>query len=120
MTVWEPAVLVLCWALLAAQFDLDCARPAEARTRVGQLMLAEIEGAEDIHRAVMWEAFGRCPAGEAGRSCRENERRRFEGQWEQQKKAIEAKYRTMLSEFEQRCRAAVTLARPAAAGAPST
>ena len=76
---------------------------------VGRLRLAEIEGAEDIHRAAMWDAFGRCPAGAAGQPCRDEERRRFERQWEEQKRRIDDKYRSVLGEFEQRCRATITL-----------
>ena len=33
---------------------------------LGRMRLAEIEGAEDIHWAAMWDAFGHCPAGGAG------------------------------------------------------
>jgi hypothetical protein len=87
--------------------DLDCERPAEARAFIALLQLAEIEGAEDIHRAAMWEAFGRCPAGDTGGPCRSAEQRRFEGRWEEQRRAIEAKYREMLRAFEERCRAVI-------------
>jgi len=90
-----------------AQTELDCSRPAESRALIGRLELAEIEGAEDIHRAAMWEAFGHCPAGAAGEPCRARERRRFEAQWEEQKRRIEGKYRGVLAEFEQRCRAVI-------------
>jgi hypothetical protein len=68
-------------------------------------MLSEIEGAEDIHRAAMWEAFGRCAPSANASLCRERERQHFEAQWERQKKEIEDKYRKMLSEFEERCQA---------------
>jgi hypothetical protein len=92
--------------------ELDCERPAEARAFIAQLRLAEIEGAEDIHRAAMWEAFGRCPAGEgAGGPCRAAEQRRFERLWEEQRRGIEAKYREVLGAFEQRCRAIISLIR---------
>jgi hypothetical protein len=92
-----------------AQLELDCAHPAEARTLLGRLRLAEIEGAEDIHRAAMWDAFGRCPAAAAGEPCRTEERRRFEAQWDEQKRRIEDKYRDLLGEFEQRCRPVISL-----------
>ena len=88
--------------------ELDCERPAEARAFIAQLRLAEIEGAEDIHRAAMWEAFGRCPAGDAGGPCRAAEQRRFERLWEEQRRGIEAKYRDVLGAFEQRCRAIIS------------
>jgi hypothetical protein len=96
-------------ALAAGDVDLDCERPGHARNHVARLMLAEIEGAEDIHRAVMWEAFGRCATGAAGEPCRERERRRFGARWDQQKSEIEAKYRRMLSDFEERCRSSIGL-----------
>ena len=108
MTGWfGGAVLVV--ALAVGDIDLDCARPGQARNHVARLMLAEIEGAEDIHRAIMWEAFGRCAAGEV---CRERERRRFGAQWDQQKGQIEAKYRRMLSDFAERCRRSIGLGPP--------
>jgi hypothetical protein len=91
------------------QVEIDCERPAEARAYIAQLRLAEIEGAEDIHRAAMWEAFGRCPAGEAGRPCRAAEQRRFEARWEERRREIDTKYREMLGAFEQRCRAIISL-----------
>ena len=99
------AGIVLGWAVSSAQLEMDCARPHQARNVVGRLMLSEIEGAEDINRAAMWEAFGHCPGGPGAAACREEEQRRFEAQWERQKRAIEDKYRKMLSEFEERCQA---------------
>jgi hypothetical protein len=92
----------------ASRSQLDCARPAEARRLIGLLTLAEIEGAEDIHRAATWDALGRCPAGAAGEPCRDGVRRRSATAWQRQKRQIEAKYRTMLAEFEQRCFASIT------------
>ena len=95
-----------------AQSELDCARPAQGRELVARLRLAEIEGAEDIHRAAMWEAFGRCPEGAAGGPCRTAERQRFAAEWERERAHIEAKYRAVLSDFERRCRAIISRARP--------
>ncbi|HEY7651252.1 MAG TPA: hypothetical protein VIG07_00415 [Methylomirabilota bacterium] len=87
-----------------AQAELDCARPAQGRELIARLRLAEIEGAEDIHRAAMWDAFGRCPEAQAGGPCRAATRERFEAEWERKRAQIEAKYRTVLSDFERRCR----------------
>jgi hypothetical protein len=98
---------ILSGTLLGAETDLDCARPDQAKIWLARLMLSEIEGAEDIHRAAMWDAFGRCAPGANGGPCRESQRRRFEAQWDRQKKEIEDKYRKMLSDFEDRCRAAI-------------
>jgi hypothetical protein len=109
---WWILGLGLSWAATTAQLEMDCARPQQARNVVGRLMLSEIEGAEDAHRAAMWEAFGRCPGGSLAGACRQKEQQRFEAQWERQKKAIEDKYRKMLAEFEERCRATVTDASP--------
>jgi hypothetical protein len=88
-----------------AQSEPDCGRPTQGRELIARLRLAEIEGAEDIHRAAMWEAFGRCPEGAAGGPCRAAEQRRFEAEWEGQRALIDAKYRAVLSDFEVRCRA---------------
>ena len=57
----------------------------------------------------MWEAFGRCASRGAGEPCRERERRRFDAQWDEQKRQIEAKYRRMLSDFAERCRSSISL-----------
>lgn len=92
------------------QADLDCTRPAQGRELIARLRLGEIEGAEDIHRAAMWEAFGRCPEGAAGGPCRIAERQRFETEWEGKRAQIEAKYRAVLSDFERRCRAVISRA----------
>ena len=108
-------LLLVLWATLhlplalgtAGDPDLDCARPAEARAYIALLRLAEIEGAEDIHRAAMWEAFGRCPEGDGGGSCRATEQRRFEGRWEVERRAIEDKYRDVQAAYEARCRGAI-------------
>jgi hypothetical protein len=89
--------------------ELDCEHPAEARAFIGQLQMAEIEGAEDIHREAMWNAFGRCPAGDGGGPCRREEQRRFEAQWEVKRREIDAKYRGVLGAFEQLCRAIISL-----------
>ena len=102
--VWVVGV-ILGWSISWAQLEMDCARPQQARNVVGRLMLSEIEGAEDSNRAAMWEAFGRCPGGPGATACRQKEQQRFEAQWERQKKAMEDKYRKMLSEFEERCQA---------------
>ena len=107
------AVACLAVALLAAppgqaQSEPDCARPTEGRELIARLRLAEIEGAEDIHRAAMWEAFGRCPEGAAGTPCRTAERQRFEAEWDGKRAQIEAKYRAVLSDFERRCRAIIS------------
>lgn len=92
----------------AADPELDCDRPAEARAYIALLRLAEIEGAEDIHRAAMWDAFGRCPGGDGGAPCRAGERRRFEAQWEVQRRAIEDKYRDVQAAYEARCRSSIS------------
>ena len=102
-----------------AQSEPDCSRPAQGRELIARLRLAEIEGAEDIHRAAMWEAFGRCPEGAAGGSCRTAEQRRFEAEWEGQRAQIDAKYRAVLSDFELRCRAIIGRLAPGALRAAS-
>ena len=66
-----------------------------------------IEGAEDIARGAMWEAFGRCPVGPAREACVAGARKRFETTWGREKAAIERKYERMLEEFDALCRGAV-------------
>lgn len=112
MVIW----LTVLWATgllapgtpAAAGPDLDCEHPAESRAFIGRLRLADIEGAEDIHREAMWAAFGRCPPGSDGGACRTEEQRRFDARWEVERRAIEAKYRAVLGAFEQRCRGAIS------------
>jgi hypothetical protein len=102
-----------------AQSEPDCSRPAQGRELIARLRLAEIEGAEDIHRAAMWEAFGRCPEGAAGGACRIAEQRRFEAEWDGKRAEIDAKYRAALSDFERRCQASISRLRPGALRAAS-
>lgn len=106
VTKWGLA-LGLAGMLLGLPLDLDCARPAAARELIGRARLSEIEWAEDVNRAAMWEAFGHCPAGPRSEACRDEERARFGAEMDGQKAAIEAKYRLMLKEFENRCRASI-------------
>jgi hypothetical protein len=60
----------------------------------------------------MWEAFGGCEPGNTGQPCRDRERRRFDARWDQEKQQLEAKYRRMLSDFEERCRSSIGRVRP--------
>jgi hypothetical protein len=99
--------LGLAGLLHGVQLDLDCARPAAARELIGRARLSEIEWAEDVNRAAVWEAFGRCPPGPRAEACRDEQRTRFGAEMDGQKAAIEAKYRLMLEEFEERCRASI-------------
>jgi len=107
---WLASVLLLLAGATAPadRLGLDCAQPAAARTLVGLLMLSEIEGAEDINRAAMWEAFGRCPPGPARQACASREQSLFEARWSEEKRRIELKYEKVLSDFEARCRASLT------------
>ena len=107
---WVAGALLLL-AGATAQADplgLDCAQPAAARTLVSRLILSEIEGAEDINRAAMWEAFGRCPPGPAREACAAREQSLFEAKWYEEKRRIEQKYEKMLNDFEARCQASLT------------
>src|SRR5262249_39081991 len=106
----RPAAVPAFWLTLVmagastAQIDLDCSRLQESRSMIGRLELAEIEGAEDIHRAKMGAAFGGCRGGAAGGPCRAAERDRYGAEWEGQKRRIQAKYGAMRADLERRCR----------------
>lgn len=100
--------LLLAGILHATQLELDCARPNAARDLIGRLMLSDIEWAEDVNRAAMWEAFGRCAARPQAEACREERRKRFAADLDRQKAAIEAQYQRMLKDFEERCQASIT------------
>ena len=93
------------WGISQAQLDLDCSQPSAARTLIGRIMLSEIEGAEDINRAAMWDAFGRCDAGPGRERCVERARQRYEAEWDGEKSAIETRYRNMLEDFQLKCHA---------------
>jgi hypothetical protein len=107
MTPWLVAV-ALAVLLEAPQPELDCARPTSARNLIGRLRLSEIEWAEDVNRAAMWDAFGRCAAAPGADACRQEQRQRFSAELERQTADIDAKYGRMLREFEARCRASIT------------
>jgi hypothetical protein len=106
MSLWILGVAL--FGLVEAQLNLDCARPTAARRLIGQARLSEIEWVEDVNRAAMWDAFGRCATLPEPETCRNQERRRFEADLDRQRAVIEAKYRKMLEEFEQRCQASIT------------
>lgn|SRR5262249_14475265 len=100
--------LALVAVLHAAEPELDCARPAAAKELIGRLRLADIEWAEDVNRAAMWEAFGRCAGSADADECRDRQRRRFGADLDRQKADIDARYERMLKEFEERCRVSIT------------
>ncbi len=107
MNGWVLSV-ALAGLSMIAQGDLDCARPAQSRTYIAKLRLAEFEWAEDVHREAMWQAFGRCPSGPRQAACRAEQQKRFDAEWQTTKAGIEAKYKKMEEDFEVRCRASVT------------
>jgi hypothetical protein len=94
--------------LLVTQSDLDCARPAQSRTYIAKLRLAEFEWAEDVHREALWNAFGRCPAGSRQADYRAAEQRRFDAEWQNIRAGIEAKFRKMEEDFDLRCQASIS------------
>jgi len=100
--------LVLFGAIEGVQPNLDCGRQAAGQEMLGRLKLSEIEGKEDVSRAAMWEAFGRCADLPSAADCRDNARREFEAAWDREKAAIEAKYDRLLQDFLVRCRASIT------------
>src|SRR5215470_16639205 len=53
---------------LAAQLDLDCAKPESARALIDYAQLSEIEQVEDIHRDELDKALARCPVGPGARA----------------------------------------------------
>jgi hypothetical protein len=100
--------LALLGALTGTEPDLDCARPVAGQEMVGRLRLSENGWQEDVNRAAMWDAFGRCAALPNAATCRDREKERFEAAWDTQKAAIEAKYEQMLRDSQARCQAAIT------------
>ena len=104
----SPLGLALVALIAVMQPDLDCARPAAGQEMIGRLRLSEIEWREDVSRAAMWDAFGRCANVPAAASCRESERQRFEADWAREKAEIQAKYDQMLQDFQARCQATIS------------
>jgi hypothetical protein len=107
MNGWVLSV-ALAGLSMMAQGDLECARPAQSRTYIAKLRLAEFEWAEDVHREAMWHAFGRCPAGPKQAGCRAEHQKRLDAEWQKTRAGIDAKYKKMEEDFEVRCRASVT------------
>src|SRR5262245_32642608 len=106
--VTRLTALALVAVLQAAGPEFECSRPAAAMDLIGRLRLADIEWAEDVNRAAMWEAFGRCAGSADAEECRERQRRRFGADLDRQRAEIDARYERMLKEFEERCRASIT------------
>lgn len=107
----QLTVIAMAAALHGGQLELDCAHPAAARSEIARTMLSEIEWAEDVNRAAMWEAFGRCASEAQAEACRDEQRRRFGEDFERQKAAIEAKYHQMTADFAARCQASIARGR---------
>jgi len=108
LMVGQLIAVVLTGIIALAQADLDCARPAQSRSYIAKLRLAEFEWAEDVHREALWNAFGRCPAGRGHADCRAVEQQRFDAEWQKIKAGIEAKYRKMEQDFTLRCQASIS------------
>ena len=94
---------------LAAQLDLDCAKPDSARALIDYAQLSEIEQVEDIHRGELDKALARCPAGSGRERCQAERRREGEVDWNRKVAEIKARYQRMKEEFEERCRASLVL-----------
>jgi len=94
---------------LAAQLDLDCAKPESARALIDYAQLSEIEQVEDIHRDELDKALARCPAGSGRERCQAERRREAEADWNRKVAEIKARYQRMKEEFEERCRASLVL-----------
>src|SRR5262245_63530531 len=92
---------------LAAQLDLDCARPESARALIDYAQLSEIEQVEDIHRGELDHALQRCSAGPAREVCRDEKRRQSDLDWDRKVAEIKARYKRMREEFEERCGASI-------------
>ena len=99
--------LALFGVVQAVPPELDCGRPVAGQEMLGRLKLSEIEGREDVSRAAMWDAFGRCADLPSAADCRDDARRDFEAAWDKEKAAIEAKYARLLQEFLAQCRASI-------------
>jgi hypothetical protein len=100
--------LLLAGVCQISQFELDCARPEEARALIGRARLSEIDWAEDVNREDMWQAFGGCAGRPDAQACRDRERERFGRDLDAVRAAIDAKYERLLNDFESRCQGSIT------------
>ena len=99
--------MVLGVAGAAAQLELDCAAPERARALIEYARFSEIEQVEDIHRDGLDKAIARCPAGQGRQSCRTEQQRQADLDWERKMSEIKARYEKMHKDFEERCRASI-------------
>src|SRR5215469_14935492 len=107
--MWLRTAAALSALGLAAQLDLDCAKPESARALIDYAQLSEIEQVEDIHRDELDKALARCPAGPGREPCQTERRREAEVDWNRKVTEIKARYQRMKEEFEERCRASLAL-----------
>src|SRR5215468_7510911 len=105
--MWLLMAAILSALGLAAQLDLDCAKPGSARALIDYAQLSEIEQVEDIHRDELDHALQRCPAGPAREVCRAEKRRQSHLDWDRKVAEIKTRYQRMREEFEERCRASI-------------
>jgi uncharacterized membrane protein len=97
--------LVLGVAGATVQLDLDCAAPEKARALIDYARLSEIEQVEDIHRDALSRALANCREGQGRPTCRAEQQRQADVDWERKVAEIKARYARMLNEFEVKCRA---------------
>ena len=101
--------LILGVAGAAAQLELDCAAPERARALIEYARLSEIEQVEDIHRDALDKALTRCQAGQGRQSCRTEQQRQADVEWQHKISEIKARYEKMHKDFEEKCRASIAL-----------
>jgi hypothetical protein len=108
--------LVLGVAGAAAQLNLDCTVPEQARALIDYARLSEIEHVEDIHRDALARTLANCPEGQARLACRAEQQRQADIDWERKVAEIKVRYERMLNEFEEKCRASIAFTNEAASG----
>ena len=109
--------MVLGVAGAAAQLELDCAAPERARALIEYARLSEIEQVEDIHRDALDKALTRCPTGQGRQSCRTEQQRQADLEWERKMSEIKTRYDKMHKDFEERCQASIARGGRAPTGA---
>ena len=94
-------------ASAAAQLELDCTAPERALALIEYARLSEIEQVEDIHRDALDKALARCSTGQGRQTCRTEQQRQADLEWQHKMSEIKARYEKMHNDFEERCRASI-------------
>ena len=87
--------------------DPECAEEAWKRHVLAQARLFELHDADEKLRDALAQALAGCPPGPAGDACRTRAQSQLQTERDSRRSEIDARYRQLLRELDDRCRSTV-------------